>query len=63
MPIQVTDHGSLDDFYHRKQVVLSHLQKVEEFTVGQVPFMIDMIIEGCKKDLKKIKKKEHKLNT
>ena len=65
MPIKIktSDQGGLEDFYHRKQTVMEHLQRVEEFTIGQVPIMIDMVIEGSKKDLKKIKKKEQKLNT
>ena len=57
------ENGSLDDFYERQTQVLSHLQHVDDFTQGQCPILIDQLIETCKKDLKKIKKRELKLNT
>jgi hypothetical protein len=43
--------------------VLGHLKVVTEFTEGKTPILIDNLIEATKKDLKKIKKKEQKLNT
>ena len=62
MPIQKKE-DALDDFYDRRQQVLSHLNNVSEFTQGQTPILLDTLIETTKKDLKKIKKKEQKLNT
>ena len=62
MPIQKTE-DALDDFYDRRQQVLTHLNNVSEFTQGNTPILLDTLIETTKKDLKKIKKKEQKLNT
>jgi len=36
---------------------------VEEFTTGPTPILVDQLVETTKKELKKIKKKELKLNT
>ena len=62
MPIQKTD-DALDDFYDRRQQVLGHLNTISEFTQGNTPILLDTLIESTKKDLKRIKKKEQKLNT
>ena len=43
--------------------MVKHLGTIEEFTMGDVPVMLDQLVETAKKDLKKIKKKETKLNT
>ena len=43
--------------------MLTHLNTIHDFTVGPTPIMLDKLIECTKKELKKIKKKEEKLNT
>jgi len=43
--------------------VLKHLGEVSAFTEGGVPVMLDALIDCTKRYLKKIKKKETKLNT
>ena len=43
--------------------MLKHLGEVSAFTEGGVPVMLDALIDCTKRDLKKIKKKETKLNT
>lgn len=44
-------------------MVLGHLDQINQFTIGEVPMMLDILIEKAKKDLKRIKKKEQALNT
>lgn len=65
IPIQSSSsgNGALDEFYDRQTQVLKHLQEVSAFTEGGVPVMLDALIDCTKRDLKKIKKKETKLNT
>jgi phage-related tail protein len=64
MPIQQSGGiDQLDDFYGRREQVMKHLEIVSEFTIGETPELLDQLIEMTKKDLKKIKKKEQKLNT
>ena len=65
IPIQSSSsgNGALDEFYDRQAQVLKHLGEVSAFTEGGVPVMLDALIDCTKKDLKKIKKKETKLNT
>jgi len=36
---------------------------VKKFTYGNTPIMVDQLIEGMNKDLKRISKREQKLNT
>lgn len=65
IPIQTASKGNgrLDEFYDRRAQVLKHLSEVATFTEGSVPVMLDGLIDCTKKDLKKIKKKEAKLNS
>lgn len=41
---------------------MKHLKNVEEFTTGSTPIMLDSLVEKSTKQLKKITKKEAKLN-
>ena len=43
--------------------MLKHLGEVSAFTEGGFPVMLDALIDCTKRDLKRIKKKETKLNT
>lgn len=36
---------------------------MKKFTYGNTPIMVDQLIEGMNKDLKRISKREQKLNT
>ena len=53
----------MDEFYERRNQVLKHLKEVEEFTTGPTPVLVDQLVEITRKELKRIKKKEQKLNT
>lgn len=39
-----------------------HLAQIQEFTHGHTPLMLDLLVEMCKKDLKRIAKREQRLN-
>ena len=63
IPIQTNKvEGELEDFYNRQNQVVKHLKNVEEFTTGGTPIMLDSLVEKSTKQLKKITKKEAKLN-
>ena len=39
------------------------MKVVKEFTVGPGPVMLDGLVDGMKKELKQVKKREQRLNT
>ena len=53
----------MDDYYERRDQVLGHIKQIADFTFSQIPFMLDNVVNSCKEDIKKIKKKEKKLNS
>ncbi len=63
LPIKAKDYASdeLQDFFSRRDQVMQHLDVVKTFTHGKVPVMLDSLVEGVRKELKRIKKKEDRL--
>ena len=57
-----TGNDEIDAYYERQQQVKYHLKEVQNFVYGDAPLMLDRLITMAKKDLKKITKKEEKMN-
>ena len=57
-----TGNDELDAYYERQQQVKYHLMEVQNFAWGETPLMLDRLVTVAKKDLKKIDKKEERIN-